>query len=93
MTENEVVATIYRLNCDASVHAILLQLPLDSIGEIDSYVCTNAIAVDKVSMIGLLHCLRNAGFCACVHLCMVIVLVICVLCLSSVFIDHRVCSQ
>ncbi len=42
------VAAIHRLNCDASVHAILLQLPLDSDHNINCEVCTNAIAVDKV---------------------------------------------
>ena len=48
MTENEVLAAIYRLNCDPGVHAILLQLPLDSDSHIDCQTCTNAIAVDKV---------------------------------------------
>ena len=42
------LATIQRLNGDSSVHAILLQLPLDSVQPIDCQVCTNAIAVEKV---------------------------------------------
>ena len=48
ITENELIATIQRLNCDQSVHAILLQLPLDSVQSMDCQTCTNAIAVDKV---------------------------------------------
>ena len=48
VTECEVVALIQRLNSDPKVHAILLQLPLDSENPIDADKCTNTIAVDKV---------------------------------------------
>lgn len=50
VTEREVVALIQRLNSDPKVHAILLQLPLDSENSIDADKCTNTIAVDKVSI-------------------------------------------
>lgn len=49
-TENDVVSAIYRLNSDLSVHAILLQLPLESTQPINTQLCTNAIAVEKVSV-------------------------------------------
>ena len=48
VTESEVVSTIEGLNRDESVHAILLQLPLDSVNDIDAEKCTNIIAVEKV---------------------------------------------
>ena len=47
-TEDQLLATIGHLNADPSVHSILLQLPLDSAGPIDTERCTNAIAFDKV---------------------------------------------
>ncbi|CAI8038144.1 C-1-tetrahydrofolate synthase, cytoplasmic, partial [Geodia barretti] len=46
-TESSLLATIQRLNFDPSVHGILLQLPLDTTGDVDSDKCTNAIAVEK----------------------------------------------
>ena len=49
VSEGEVVALIQRLNSDPMVHAILLQLPLDSENHIDADKCTNTIAVYKVS--------------------------------------------
>ncbi len=48
MSENELLNTIHRLNCDAKVHGILLQLPLDTDELMDCQVFTNAISVDKV---------------------------------------------
>ena len=48
ITESSLLATIQRLNFDPTVHGILLQLPLDCVGEIDADKCTNAIAVEKV---------------------------------------------
>lgn len=50
VTEGEVVATIQRLNNDPKVHAILLQLPLDSETPIDDVKCTNTIAINKVTL-------------------------------------------
>ena len=47
-TESEVVGAIEGLNQDPTIHAILLQLPLDSINQISAERCTNAIAVEKV---------------------------------------------
>lgn len=49
VTEEEVMAEIKKLNCDPKVHAILLQLPLDSENPIDADKCTNAIDIKKVS--------------------------------------------
>lgn len=54
MTEGEVVALIQRLNCDPNVHAILLQLPLDSDSPIDADRCTNTIDVNKVHLATLI---------------------------------------
>lgn len=36
-TENELLTSINKLNCDDTVHAILLQLPLESNNEIGTY--------------------------------------------------------
>lgn len=47
-TQSDVVSAIQGLNDDRSVHAILLQLPLDSNELIDAETCTNTIAVEKV---------------------------------------------
>ena len=45
------VALVQHLNSDPKVHAILLQLPLDSENPIDADKCTNTIAVYKVNII------------------------------------------
>ena len=50
VTEEEVITEITKLNCDPNVHAILLQLPLDSENAIDADKCTNAIDINKVSL-------------------------------------------
>lgn len=50
------VALIQHLNSDPNVHAILLQLPLDSENPIDADKCTNTIAVYKVNIIVCFHC-------------------------------------
>ena len=50
-TQSDVVSAIQGLNDDCSVHAILLQLPLDSDELIDAEMCTNAIAVEKVCVV------------------------------------------
>ena len=50
VTEGEVIAEITKLNCDPNVHAILLQLPLDSESPIDADKCTNAIDINKASL-------------------------------------------
>ena len=50
-TQSDVVSAIQGLNGDNSVHAILLQLPLDSDELIDAEMCTNAIAVEKVCVV------------------------------------------
>ena len=52
VTEGEVVALIQRLNGDPNVHAILLQLPLDSENPIDADRCTNTIDINKVQLPG-----------------------------------------
>ena len=54
-TQSDVVSAIQGLNNDCSVHAILLQLPLDSEELIDAETCTNAIAVEKVCVINSSH--------------------------------------
>lgn len=54
-TQSDVVSAIQGLNNDCSVHAILLQLPLDSDKLIDAETCTNAIAVEKVCVINSSH--------------------------------------
>ena len=51
------ITLIQRLNSNPSVHAILLQLPLDSENSIDADKCTNTIAVYKVNIIILYHSL------------------------------------
>lgn len=45
--EDELLSTINKLNSDTSVHAILLQLPLDTVHDIDAEKCTDAISVHK----------------------------------------------
>ena len=47
-SEEDVCSTIQRLNKDPSVHAILLQLPLQSDNPISAEACINTIAVEKV---------------------------------------------
>ena len=44
------ITTIQQLNYDPKVHAILLQLPLDSENVIDADRCTNTIDINKVSL-------------------------------------------
>lgn len=50
ITETSLLATIQQLNFDPSVHGILLQLPLDCTSDIDADKCTNAIAIEKVTL-------------------------------------------
>ena len=47
VTEAQLLSTIKKLNSDRSVHAILLQLPLDSEESIDAKKCTDTISIDK----------------------------------------------
>ena len=51
------ITLIQRLNSNPKVHAILLQLPLDSENPIDADKCTNTISVYKVNIIILCHLL------------------------------------
>ena len=46
-TEAELLSTLRGLNRDSAVHAVLLQLPLDSEHTIDAEKCTDTIAVEK----------------------------------------------
>ena len=46
-TETEVTSAIERLNGDASVHGIIVQLPLDTVQPIDSTTVINCIAPAK----------------------------------------------
>ncbi|XP_065656118.1 C-1-tetrahydrofolate synthase, cytoplasmic isoform X2 [Hydra vulgaris] len=47
VTELEVLQSIDDLNKDASVHGIIVQLPLDCVEKIDSAKCTNAVLPSK----------------------------------------------
>lgn len=47
ITEDRLISTIKKLNSDHGVHAILLQLPLDSEKNIDAKRCTDTISIDK----------------------------------------------
>ena len=47
VTEAQLLVAIHKLNSDRNVHAILLQLPLDSEESIDAKKCTDSISVDK----------------------------------------------
>ena len=55
-TEDQLLATIGRLNEDPAIHSVLLQLPLDSTSPIDVERCTNAIDFGKVHV----HVLSSA---------------------------------
>ncbi|XP_063235679.1 C-1-tetrahydrofolate synthase, cytoplasmic isoform X2 [Bacillus rossius redtenbacheri] len=46
-TEVELLMKLKKLNDDASIHGIIVQMPLDSDNEIDSHLITNSVSPDK----------------------------------------------
>ena len=64
-TQSDVVSAIQGLNEDRSVHAILLQLPLDSDELIDAEMCTNAIAVEKVCVMNSCRSISTTSWQCC----------------------------
>uniref|UniRef100_A0A3P9LWN6 methenyltetrahydrofolate cyclohydrolase n=1 Tax=Oryzias latipes TaxID=8090 RepID=A0A3P9LWN6_ORYLA len=46
-TQEEVLQSIMSVNENPSVHGLIVQLPLDSVNQIDSELITNAVSPDK----------------------------------------------
>ncbi|TNM94491.1 hypothetical protein fugu_017250 [Takifugu bimaculatus] len=60
-TQDEVLRNIMSINEDESVHGLIVQLPLDSVHQIDSECITNTVSPDKDVDGGCLELIRQTG--------------------------------